>query len=285
MGLVASRHVDQIRVPCIERWILNYWTIGEVSLDLFIFQFTYLLLLFGCTASSLQPSGFSLVAESGSCFLAAEHGFQAHGLQWSHHVGSAVVAHVLSHSAAWRIFLDQGLNPCLLHWAGRFLSTGPLGKSSMDFLIDTGMTAYPWLRGFMSAHHVWLHSSCRESLGNVFYSRIPFWIKPGDMYKAGRAINTCHCSTSEVLTPTLTPAGAAWLQWWIFAQLSFPRWFPTHHFFLQLCLEEDNQRGLTYLRDCARLFSQVFKADFTLQPLPQTLPSLNTCVLSYSVTR
>ena len=78
--------------------------------------------------------------------------------------GSAVVAHVLSCSAAWRIFLDQGLNPCLLHWAGGFLSTGPLGKSSMDFLIDTGMTAYPWLRGFMSTHHVCLHSSCRESL-------------------------------------------------------------------------------------------------------------------------
>ena len=156
----------------------------------------------------------------------------------------------------------------------------------MDFLIDTDMTAYPWLRdlclpttsaSIQAVESLWIPG--------FFYSRIPFWIKPGDMYKGGIAINTCHCSTSESLTLTLTPADAAWLQWWTFAQLSFPRWFLTHHFFLQLCLEGDNQRGLTYLRDCARLFSQVFKADFTLQPLPQTPPSLNTCVLSYSVTR
>ena len=86
---------------------------------------------------------FPWLQRVGGCFLAAEHGFQDHGLQQLHHVGSAVVAHVLSRSAAWRIFPDQGLNPCLLHWAGGFLSTGPPGKSSMDFLIDNRYDCLP----------------------------------------------------------------------------------------------------------------------------------------------
>lgn len=125
-----------------------------------------LLLLFGCTGSSPRHSGLSLVAESGGCSLVAEHAlllavaslvaeprFQARGLQQLHHVGSAAVVHVLSRSPAGRISLDQGRNPCLLHWAGGFFSIGPPGKSSMDFYSDTGMAAYPWLRGFMSTHH------------------------------------------------------------------------------------------------------------------------------------
>ena len=40
--------------------------------------------------------------------LVAEHGL------WS--TGSVAVAHGLSCSAAWRIFLDQGSNPWPLHW-------------------------------------------------------------------------------------------------------------------------------------------------------------------------
>ena len=50
--------------------------------------------------------------------LAAEHGFW--GMQASvvsaPGIGSAVVVHRLSCSAACEIFLDQALNPCLLHW-------------------------------------------------------------------------------------------------------------------------------------------------------------------------
>ena len=40
--------------------------------------------------------------------LAAEHGLQS--------TGSVVVAHRLSCSTACGIFLDQGSNPCPLHW-------------------------------------------------------------------------------------------------------------------------------------------------------------------------
>ena len=60
--------------------------------------------------------------------LVAEHRLQAHGLQQLWHMGSVVVArglqstgsvvvaHQLSCSVACGIFLDQGLNPCPLHW-------------------------------------------------------------------------------------------------------------------------------------------------------------------------
>ena len=61
--------------------------------------------------------------------------------------GSVAVEHGLSCSMACGLFLDQGLNPCLLPWQvdslplshrgspeGGFLITGPLGKSSPDRL-------------------------------------------------------------------------------------------------------------------------------------------------------
>ena len=53
---------------------------------------------------------------------------RALGLHWRQHMGSVVgalglnstgsvaVAHGLSFSARYEIFLDQELNPCLLHW-------------------------------------------------------------------------------------------------------------------------------------------------------------------------
>ena len=40
------------------------------------------------------------------------------------------MTHKISYSTACRIFPDQGLNPCPLHWqAGRFFYTAPPGKS------------------------------------------------------------------------------------------------------------------------------------------------------------
>ena len=63
-------------------------------------------------------AGFSLVVVAA---LVAEHGLQsvrasviaAPGLQST---GSIIVVRGLSCSMAYGIFLDQGLNPCLLHW-------------------------------------------------------------------------------------------------------------------------------------------------------------------------
>ena len=48
--------------------------------------------------------------------LVAEHRLQAHVLRQLWHAGSVVVAHGLSCSTACGIFLDQGSNPCPLHW-------------------------------------------------------------------------------------------------------------------------------------------------------------------------
>ena len=94
---------------------------------LFIYLFIWLLGVF------LATHGLSLVVASGgyswlrymdfsqqwlSCFWAQTLGpkasvFAPHGLESS---GSVAVTHGLSCSTAWGIFLDQGSNPCLLHW-------------------------------------------------------------------------------------------------------------------------------------------------------------------------
>ena len=73
--------------------------------------------------------GLSLVAASGDqslvavlgllvtvSSLVAEHRLQARGLSQLQHVSSLVGARSLSCPEAYGIFLDQGLNPCPLHW-------------------------------------------------------------------------------------------------------------------------------------------------------------------------
>ena len=66
--------------------------------------------------------GFSLLVVSGGLLSSwgaqASHysGFSCCGAQGLGCVGSVVVAHRLSRSVACGIFLEQGLNLCLLHW-------------------------------------------------------------------------------------------------------------------------------------------------------------------------
>ena len=78
------------------------------------------LFIYGCTGSSLSRGLFSSCGERG---LLSSWGAQAShycglscGAQGLGRVGSVVVAHRLSRSAACGIFLGQGLNLCLLHW-------------------------------------------------------------------------------------------------------------------------------------------------------------------------
>ena len=71
---------------------------------------------------------FPLVAVGGDVSLAVvpgfvtavaplvEHRLQAQGVQQLQHVGSEVVAHRLSCSETYGIFLDQGSNPCPQRW-------------------------------------------------------------------------------------------------------------------------------------------------------------------------
>ena len=87
--------------------------------------FIYLWLLgLHCCGGVLSPvaasRGYAVVAVSGFLMavasLVAEQGLQVHGLQELQHSGSGVVVHGLSCPEGCEIFLDQGLDPCLLQW-------------------------------------------------------------------------------------------------------------------------------------------------------------------------
>ena len=82
---------------------------------------TQRLFIFGCAGSSLLCMCFSLVLVNGGssliavlelltvvASLIAEHGLLS--------TGSRLVAHRLCCFLTCGIFLDQGLNPCPLHW-------------------------------------------------------------------------------------------------------------------------------------------------------------------------
>ena len=64
----------------------------------------------GCTLP--QRLGSSL----GWFLLLWSMGSRVCGFQWLQHAGSVVVAHGVGCPTAWVISLDQGSNPCPLHW-------------------------------------------------------------------------------------------------------------------------------------------------------------------------
>ena len=72
-------------------------------------------------------------------------GFSCCGARlWS--IGSVVVAHGLSCSAAWGVFPDQGLNPRLLHWQADSFPVSHQGSRSTFFcLFWNGNTRCVWL--------------------------------------------------------------------------------------------------------------------------------------------
>ena len=83
---------------------------------------------------------FSLVAASGGYSLVAVGGFLTvvaylvveYGLYGMH--ASVVVAHGFSCPTACGIFLDQGLNSCLLHWQADSLPLSHQGSLSCCFI-------------------------------------------------------------------------------------------------------------------------------------------------------
>ena len=106
--------------PALEAQSLNHWTTREVQyLNYFLKNFVYLVL----PASGLCCcAGFSLVVASGGRSSAAACGLLiavASLVAEQRLKGprtSVVVAHGLSCSLACGVFLDQGLNPFVLHW-------------------------------------------------------------------------------------------------------------------------------------------------------------------------
>ena len=126
-------------------------------LEFFFFLQLYLY-IFGCDVSSLPHGLFSSFSEwwllsgcSTWTFIEAASLVVAHRLQdtqasqlWHidsavvipglQNTGSVVMAYRFSCSAACEIFLDQGANPCFLHWKADGFTTEPPGKPEQQLL-------------------------------------------------------------------------------------------------------------------------------------------------------
>ena len=74
--------------------------------------------------------------------LVADHGLYMPGFQELQHVGSVVAAPGLSCSEACGIFLDQGSNPCPLHWQADSYLLDHQGNSTFSFLLSMGLRAW-----------------------------------------------------------------------------------------------------------------------------------------------
>ena len=108
-------------------WILSCFLLFHSTLFLFIYLFLTMLGLHCCTRA------FSSCGRQGppsSCGAWASHcgGFSLLWGTGSRFVSSAVVAHRLSCPVAYGIFLDQGLNPCPMHWQDDSLPSEPQVK-------------------------------------------------------------------------------------------------------------------------------------------------------------
>ena len=100
--------------------------LGDNELELFFFFLFFYLISFWLRCVFVAAWTFSSCGEQGLLFIA----MRGLSLRWllllrgtgsRAHAGSLVVAHRLSCSATCGIFLDQGSNPCPLHWqAGSF---------------------------------------------------------------------------------------------------------------------------------------------------------------------
>ena len=109
---VAAGITGLLGHPSVPIWSLCVVSSGN-QLVFFLRESIYFILFI------LGFAGFSLLLRLFSSFCTqASHcdGFSYCGVQPPGHVGSVVVAHGLRCSMVCRIFLDQGSNPCLLHW-------------------------------------------------------------------------------------------------------------------------------------------------------------------------
>ena len=88
----------------------------------------------GLFAVASHVAGHRLRGSRASAFVARGSVAAAPGLQST---GSADVVHGLGCSVACGIFLDQGLNLCLLHWQADSLPLGHQGSLKLYFLSAT----------------------------------------------------------------------------------------------------------------------------------------------------
>ena len=112
--------------------------------------------------------GSSLVAAIGgsSSLLCAGFSLRRPFSLWS--MGSVVVAYRLSCSTACGIFLDQGSNPCLLHWQADSLPPSHQGSPNQGFL---SRVAVLWFMGLQRVRQDWvteLTDCASETSGEIF---------------------------------------------------------------------------------------------------------------------
>ena len=91
----------------------------DSSVFILIFQiglFKHCIMYFWLPWVFTAACGLSLVGASGDCSPRHCVGFSLWGLLLLQSTGSVVVAHAPSCSTAYGILLDQGVNPCPLHW-------------------------------------------------------------------------------------------------------------------------------------------------------------------------
>ena len=81
-----------------------------------------------------------------------------------------VVAHRLSHSAACGIFLDQGSNPCLLHWQADSLPLSHQGNLAIGLNLHLVLICRHWEAKFPQMGHLTL--GCRME-GKDPWDRMP----------------------------------------------------------------------------------------------------------------
>ena len=140
---------------------------------------TQLSLIFGYNRSLLLRLGcpqFLRLGVFSSCGRQASHCYsfsccgvqlQAHGLQQLQHAGSVVVAHGFSCFMACGIFLDQGLNPCPLHWqANSYLLHHQGSPLITNFLIPFSTFAKSTLKSWFSQ---WSQKLSQNFFLNTFF--------------------------------------------------------------------------------------------------------------------
>ena len=116
MGVVALRRLEPSRtrdrtwVPCIGRRTLTHCATRKV-----LIFYVYCMYFWLCWVFVAEHRLSLASASSGYSFLRCV-GFSVQWLLSLQCVGSVVAAHGLSCSMACGIFLDQGSNPCPLHW-------------------------------------------------------------------------------------------------------------------------------------------------------------------------
>ena len=129
-GKATHSRILAWRIP----WIVH--GIAESRTRLSDFHFTGSPLLFEGflelerVGATLSVRGLLIAAAS----LTAEVRLQVLPLQYSGHVDSVLVEHLLSYSMACGIFLDRGLNLCPLHWQADSSSLHHQGSLHLCFL-------------------------------------------------------------------------------------------------------------------------------------------------------